>query len=226
MNFDKNQLEAMRIVYSDLDFLRVNWGENIDDDSLRRNAGIVRQLLLDEGGLLLKVSEWLGHTIYVQAPPSPLLRENLDRITFYSAGGVTYKGATLQSTIVKNYAMSPEEIKRSYKEEKNNRVVKMSIANFLDIPALIINGETFSRTEIIKYIANKKGGTHYELNERKMARMRHLEEAKDDYSMLDKNAPFFEFLSIGQIIVKSKYTDKLKKKIKKILNQSNIQIKL
>ncbi len=103
------------------------------------------------------------------------------------------------------------------KVSKATILVKYRLENYLTTSCLVYNGETFNRIELIKFIANKLGGTHYELDKTKMARMRYLDEAKDTYMVADKSSVYFEFLSIGQTLSRSKYTKQLKKRIKNIL---------
>jgi len=201
-SFTKFQLEAMRIVKSDLEYIKKEWGDNIDDDSLRRNSNTLRQLLIDEGGLIFKVLEWLNLELYVLAPNSPRHNTPLENILFYSAGGGKFKGLELESSIMLNRIFSESEMKRRYEYDKKNKIKKYTLAEFLTAPSMIVKGEIFNRIELIKFVANKLGSTHIELDEKKLARMRHLMDAKNSMILADKNAVYFEFLSIGQILVK------------------------
>lgn len=216
-DLSKRQLEALRIVRSDLNFIKSEWNDRVDDDSLRRYSPTLRQLLVDEGGLLLKVEEWLNYQIYLQAPPNPLLSIEKEKINFYTAGGAKYQNMTIQSLYEVNYAMSAEEIKKQYENSKNNIRVKYSLIEFLNAPCVIYKGEVFSRVELIKFVSNKLGGTHYELDEKKMARMRLLLDVKNAYMIAGKSAIYFEILSLGQLLVESKYTARLIKKIDSLI---------
>lgn len=213
----KQQLEAIRIVKSDLDFIKSEWNNEADDDSLRRYSPTLRQLLVDEGGLLLKVQEWLNYQIYLQAPPDPLISTEKEKINFYTAGGAKYQNMTIQSLYEVNYAMSAQEIKQRYENSKNNIKVKYSLVEFLNTSCVIYKGEVFSRVELIKFVSNKLGGAHYELDEKKMARMGLLLDVKNAYTVAGKNAIYFEILSIGQMLMASKYTDRLIKKIDSLI---------
>ncbi len=213
----KQQLEALRIIKNDLNFIKSEWNNEVDDDSLRRYSPTLRQLLVDDGGLLLKAEEWLNCRIYLQAPPDPLMSTKKEKINFYTAGGAKYKNMTVQSLYEINYAMSAQEIKQRYENSKNNIKIKYSLVEFLNTPCVIYEGEVFSRVELIKFVSNKLGGAHYELDEKKMARMGLLLDVKNTYIVAGKNAIYFEMLSIGQLLVESKYTDKLVKKMDNLI---------
>jgi len=213
----EQQLEALSIIKSDLNFIKLEWNSEVDDDSLRRYSPILRQLLVDEGGLLSKAEGWLNCKIYLQAPPNPLISTEKEKINFYTAGGAKYKNMTIQSLYEVNYAMSAQEIKQRYENSKNNIKVKYSLVEFLNTPCVIYKGEVFSRVELIKFVSNKLGGAHYELDEKKMARMGLLLDVKNAYVVAGKNAIYFEMLSIGQLLVESKYTDKLIKEIDRLI---------
>ncbi|HUD44417.1 MAG TPA: hypothetical protein VMR41_02650 [Patescibacteria group bacterium] len=216
--FSKEQLEAMRIVKSDLDYIKKMWGGEIDDDSLRRNSTILRQLLIDEGGLLIKIQRMLNVTLYIQAPVSPLKSEKLEKITFYSAGSGISHGFEVSSFIIGNYVPSPTESEKMNQNGTKNNTKKYNLEEFLSAPSIIVNGNIFSRLEVIKFVANKLGGAHLEMDNKKLARMKLLVPVKENDVIANRNAIYFEFLSIGQLLAKSKYTDKLIKKISEIID--------
>ncbi|OGE31025.1 hypothetical protein A2631_05075 [Candidatus Daviesbacteria bacterium RIFCSPHIGHO2_01_FULL_44_29] len=214
MNFSKSQIEAMRIVVADLEFIKKEWSAEADDDNLRRFSSTLRQLLIDEGGLIQKVQDWLGTRCYVQASPNPLVQNKVEEVRFYSAGGAEYDGMRIQEMIELSRALSPEEVKRRFGKQTKPPLQKYTMDSYLLAPSIIYEGNVFNRIELIKFIANKLGGAHYEVDPKKMARMKALDEAKDRYQIGGKSSIYFEFLSIGQTISKGKYIDKLKKKIK------------
>jgi len=220
MIFSKAQLEAMRIVHSDLDFIAKEWTDQVDDDTLRRFSATLRQLLVDEGGLMQKVEDWIQTKCYVQASSRNMENAGSDDTAFFSTGGARFNGMTIQDITISNRVLDAKEIRDNYSNNSRPRLVKYSIEKYLSAPCITYEGETFNRTDLIKFVANKLGGTHYELEKKKLARMRSLDNAKEQIYIAGKSSIYYEFLSIGQTIVKSKYTNKLKKKIRLILENS------
>ncbi len=218
MIYTKSELEAFRIVKADLDFIDEQWNDSIDDDSLRRFSSVLRNLLVDEGGLMQKVISLLNLDYFVYASHSPLLKKNLNDYIFFASGGATYHGMTLSDVSEFKRILTPFEIKKGL-DSKSPLSSKFKLSQFLNAICIIHESEIFTRIDLIKFVSNKLGGAHYELDEKKLARMRHLVTAKNLYTIGGKNSIYFEFLSIGQLISNSKYTRKIKNKIASILEK-------
>ena len=214
MNFSKSQKEAMRIVLADLEFIKKEWNNKANDDDLRRFSSTLRQLLIDEGGLIQKIQGWLGLKCYIQSSLNPLLQNKIEEINFYSAGGAEYNGMRIQEMIELSRALNPDEIKKRFGQQTKPQLQKYTLDSYLLVPCIVYEGNVFNRVELIKFVANKLGGAHYEIDPKKMARMRFLDVAKNRYQIGGKSSIYFEFLSIGQTISNGKYIDRLKKKIK------------
>lgn len=206
--------KLITIVSEDLDYLSEEWNQDIDDSSLRRASPVLRSLLIE--GQLMKVANMLNETVSVMAPEISKNEEHLgDRsIVFYQSGGARYKGMQVQFAKQLNRAMSPEEIKESHEKQKNligqNYPVKLS--KFMKQISFMINGVKINREEVVKYIANKRGGAHYDdsRNTEKSGSKGDLEKKfvlldgiHDGMIMADKNSVYYELLSIGQRLVGS-----------------------
>ncbi len=74
---------------------------------------------------------------------------------FYQSGGANYKGMKVQFVSHGNRALSADEIKKSYEEEKEligkNHPIKLS--KFMKQVSFMINGTKINREEVVKYIA-------------------------------------------------------------------------
>lgn len=203
-------IDLIRIVSEDLDYLTEEWKQDIDDASLRRSSTILRSLLIENQ--LMKVAKMLNEDISIMAPCVSKFENDLNdpSIAYYQAGGGNYKGTEIQSLKQLNRAKSPEEIKANYEREKTligqNYPLKLSL--FMKQTSLIINGTKINREEVIKYIANKRGGAHFD-SSRNIAKS----ELEKKYGLLDnihrttfvadKNAVYYELLSIGQRLITS-----------------------
>jgi len=74
-----------------------------------------------------------------------------------------------------------------------------------------------SRRELVQYVANKLGGTHIDtkrdfskIKERKFAL---LDQVREMIRVADKNAIYYELLSIGQSLVQSDDIQTLRRKL-------------
>lgn len=206
--------KLITIVSEDLDYLSDEWSQDIDDSSLRRASPVLRSLLIE--GQFMKVANMLNETVSIMAPEISKNEEHLNdtSIVFYQSGGASYKGMQVQFAKQLNRAMSPEEIKESYEMQKNligqNYPVKLS--KFMRQISFMINGVKINREEVVKYVANKRGGAHYDSSRstEKSGSKGELEQkfvlldgVHDGVIMADKNSVYYELLSIGQRLIKS-----------------------
>lgn len=206
--------DLVTIVSEDLDYLADEWNQDIDDASLRRASPVLRSLLVE--GQLLKVANMLNEEISVMAPEISKYEAELNdpSIVFYQAGGANYRGMQVQFAKQMNRALSPDEIKESYEKQKNliGQSYPAKLSKFMKQISFIINGVRINREEVVKYIANKRGGAHYDSSRRteKHGSKGELEKKftlldgiHDGSVMADKNAVYYELLSIGQRLISS-----------------------
>jgi len=206
--------ELLKVVLEDLKYLSTEWNQDIDDASLRRASTVLRRLLVDQE--LLQAARMLGKDISVMAPL--ICREesfeNLDEIVFYQAGGANFRGMEIQTLTIVRGVLSNEEIKQRWERERNlvGKSYPVKLSKFLKQTSFIVFGIKINREEVIKYITNKLGGAHYN-SSRKTSNDGSTVMLEDKYVLMDrvgrelrvadKNAIYYELLSIGQRVVNS-----------------------
>jgi hypothetical protein len=220
-------LELARLVAEDLDYLFKEWNQDIDDASLRRSSPVLRALLVE--GLLGRAAHQVGREMRVMAPAigRVVTDGELRECTFFQAGGAKYKGMIVQSMSMIPRAETPAEMKESYERQKEiigkSYPVKMGV--FLKQTSFVVKGVLINREEVIKYVANKLGGAHYDSSrapskvegevslDQKYAL---LDEVRTGMSTADKNAVYYELLSIGQRVVNSRDIRGLRKHLNQV----------
>ena len=221
-------LKLLETVNEDLTHLSTKWNQDIDDASLRIASPILRRLLIE--GMLCRVARMLKKQIQIMAPLICRTEkfENLRDIAFYQCGGAKYKGMIVQSVSQVNRALSPQEITKLYEAAKDtiDKSYPVKVSVFLKQTSFVIKGIAINREEVIKYIANKLGGVHYD-SKRKIGgdtskiTLEHkyalMDKVRDELMLADKNAVYYELLSIGQRIINSRDVQKLRKELKRIL---------
>ena len=218
--------KLISLVSEDLDYLTNDWSQDIDDPSLRRSSPVLRSLLIE--GQLMKVVNMLNEEISIMAPLISKHDEALDdpSIVFYQSGGANHNGMEIQSMMLANKAMTAEEIKENYESQKEligkNYLLKLS--KFMKQVSFMINGTKINREEVIKYVANKRGGAHYDgsRNTEKPGSKGELEKkfilldgVHEVIICADKNAVYYELLSIGQRLVMSHDVQRIRSIINK-----------
>jgi hypothetical protein len=202
--------ELKAVVLNDLRYLATTWTvKEIDDNFLRRDSVTLRRLLIDDGGgLLRKARKEMGLRGDPRLSAIDLIEEieGLDPrlIVLASAGGATHRGMAVAGALLYEGAMSPEQIKRQ--AARGMQVRDLPLSRYLDSPCLLTRGVRIPRRELIRYIANKKGGGHYDEKRDRKGDPRSfgaLDSLIGAAQLAGKDAVYFELLSIGQALIKS-----------------------
>lgn len=216
-------MELARIVVEDIDFLTREWSQDIDDASLRRASPILRSLLVE--GHLGKIAHDCGRSLKILAPAiNKVLGEaELQEKIYFQAGGAKYKGMEIQAMSLVNRAQSPQEIKANHERDKMviGKSYPVKLKMYLRQPSFVVDGVLIYRDEVIKYVSNKLGGAHYD--ESRNTTSKGGVALEDKYTLLDKvragtivadkNAVYYELLSIGQRVVNSRDVRHLQKQL-------------
>jgi hypothetical protein len=225
-------LELARIVAEDIDFLTREWKQDIDDASLRRASPILRSLLVE--GKLGKVAHDCGRSLQIMAPAinKVLTEAELKEKVYFQAGGAKYRGLEVQTMSMVNRALSEKEIKANYECDKKviGKSYPVKLGAFLRQPSFVVDGVLIHREEVIKYVSNKLGGAHYD-NTRKTGakgeaalegKYALLDKIRSGTSVADKNAIYYELLSIGQRVVNSRDVRHLQKQLQTLISRPGI----
>lgn len=213
-------IKLLETVTKDLTWLSTEWNQDIDNDSLRRASPILRRLLIDR--VLQKAARMWKKQIQIMAPLVclPETFGNLRDIEFYACGGAKYKGMIVRSSslMYSNKPISQQEITKFHEAMKasvGKSPVKISV--FLKRPSFVIKGTVVNHEEVIKYVANKLGGVHYD-SQRRINLLEHkyalMDKVHDRVKLAGKNAIYYEFLSIGRVVINSRDVQELREELK------------
>lgn len=204
---DQVSLERIRIVAEDLDYLRHEWDEEVDDGSLRRTSTVLRRLLVE--GELLKA--WrdlrMAKQPIVIAPSLEVWLGGIpyNRIAWATAGGAKYRGVEVAGAVEVHGDLPPTWHQRSSQSDPER---SMSLKRFVESPCIVVRGQQVTRRDIIKYVANKLGGAHPIDTTRNPTNPQDqkymlLDSIRDVYTVAEKESIYFELLSIGQCVVRA-----------------------
>lgn len=206
--------DLIKIVLEDINYLTDEWSQDIDDPSLRRSSAVLRSLLID--GQLIKVANMLNEEISIMAPLISKYEDELNdpSIIFYQSGGAKYRKMEVQSLKQTNRVMTTDEIRKNFEKQKDiiGQNYSLKLTKFMKQVSFVINGTKINREEVIKYIVNKRGGAHFD-SSRKTEKSGSRGELERKFTLLDvvhsgtivadKNAVYYELLSIGQRLIGS-----------------------
>lgn len=161
--------EDLRIVAEDLEYL-ADWGPEISDREIRHGSAVLRRLLVEDvygtawraiGNI--KQPKLIAVSIEEVASPN-----NLSRIAYALAGGAHFRGMQMACMMMNKGsspiggALGPPMRENGYPGER-----EFTLSEYLSSFSGVVEGKTFNRREVIKYIANVKGGVHLSAKERK-----------------------------------------------------------
>jgi hypothetical protein len=194
--------EDLRVVLEDLDFLSSEWDQDVSDASLRRSSPVLRRFLQADD--LLKAWQKTGHSAQPQVVTSDLSKRltitPLATVKFAVAGGAEYKGMRVAHVFESSQALSPTQQQQIF--ALGPPEIKQNLTDFTNSPCVIVDGITISRVQLVKYVANKLGGAHFDETRDKMYQEL-LDRVGKTYTIAGKKGVYFELLSIGQALVKS-----------------------
>jgi hypothetical protein len=126
-------------------------------------------------------------------------------------------------------AKTEAEIKADYERGKAvmGKSYPVKLGAFLKQTSLVVNGVLINREEIIKYVANKLGGAHYDDSRDDSTgtgdisleqKYKLLDGVRSGIAVADRNAIYYELLSIGQRVVNSRDVRQLRKYLTHVLS--------
>jgi len=188
-------------VIGDLTWLRDTDLRTADEATLRDLSSKLRRLLIDGGGTLQKLRRARG----LKGEPRVVTIELPDAtgsdVVFAQAGGMQRQGGTVSHTIIRNRAMSAEEVKASYEAMKGGpKEVERPLSNWLSSGCMKAGGVVITRRVVIQFVANKLGGVHYDpkRNAKKDAGYLALDRAREGFEILGLDAVYGQLTAIGQ----------------------------
>jgi hypothetical protein len=208
--------ELVELTLEDLHHIAKETAPDCDDHQLRRVSVQLRNLLIEN----CLVRSWKLLQLQPKSPIiiAPRLRtDGLGADDFAVSGSGNVAGMAIANfRIQQGRAVSPEEHKARYEQEKGDIEYPFSLSDYKESCAVYVRGQRVSRRQLMQYVANKKGGAHLDHARKKDPQA---------YSALDaaiesglwfgaspagqpsqshgKNPVYLELLSIGQNLTNS-----------------------
>ena len=203
MSLTEHDRTLLDIVASDLEFLREEWDNDVDDHSLRRSSTLLRRLLVENDlQRAWKLAGFDGQPTIKASTLADMLRTfPASKIRFASAGGATFKGVEVRAVMILDYI--PEDPTIGMGEQIRPPEKESPLKEYTEEACVIVQGQFVRRRHVVKYVSNKLGGAH--LDQRRGRRKddriyQLLDTIGSTFMLLEKPAIYFELLSIGQAI--------------------------
>jgi hypothetical protein len=205
-NIPRNSL--LQVVREHLDYIADDWHEDVTDAVIRRGSVALRALIVE--GALQRAWKQAGYDREPQVTTTVIparVFSRSDHVIVANAGGATIRGIRTAGTAIFDYAMTDAEISAIRQGQAAPEEETMGIVRFRDTTCLLTRGVEVSRHHVIKYVANKLGGAHFDDN-RAATEEGRIHRALDGVlelpvEYMSKDIINFELLSIGQTLARS-----------------------
>lgn len=210
---NKEQKYLLKIVWEDIEYLRKEWDQEISDESLRRSSNVLRNLLVEnQFGKAWRIIG-LEKEPKIKAPDLEVIIEDLDisKVVLAHAGGAFYHGMQIMGMTVGKYVLSPDQRRKRAQRGPCAIEREFYLSEFLASACVIIKGAKISRRELIKYVANKLGGTHVDFARNLSSDIEKkfiaLDSVPNNLYIGEKRVVYLELLSVGQSVAKASDTE-------------------
>lgn len=198
-----------KLVADDLQYLQ-RWNPDISDGEIRRGSAVLRRLLVED--------------VYSQAwrmvgkPQQPRLiavdistitrPETINDVVYAIAAGAHFRGIMTACMILNKGSkpvgsLGPPLSKDGYPGER-----EFTLSEYLSSSSGMVEGRAFSRREVIKYIANVRGGVHLGASEKKAERklVARLGKIEKKLSIYTTDGLLVEIVAIAQAVARASDT--------------------
>ena len=164
-NMDHDSLLA---VAEDLEYL-AQWGSEITAAEIRRGTAVLRLLLVEDAyGTAWRAIGQAKQPSLIAVDLDLLLGADANKVEYALAGGAHFRGMHMACMLLNKGTNPiggnpPAPIRQDgYPFERT-----FTLSMYLSSNAGVVEGQKFNRREVIKYLANVKGGVHLSAQQRK-----------------------------------------------------------
>lgn len=201
--------ELRAIVRADLAHLHDTWRQGMDLHVIRREAPLLRRLLVDNGGDIQRLWRADGR------PGQPMIPDvfDLDSLPTWrglglaTADTVDLGGLEMSSLILWRDELITDEIKAALNDEGASHA--MTLHEYLRATSVVLNERGVRRDDLICYVANRRGGNHFDRrgkkgNPRRLAAYELLDGMSDTgFRINHQDAVFATLVTVVRNLVQS-----------------------
>lgn len=161
--------DSLRIVAEDLKFL-ADWNSDISAPEIRRGSATLRRLLVEGAySSAWRAAGFEREPSLIAVDLSNLINlSDLGQVVFALAAGVEFRGIHITNAMLNAGHSPPSPVKDAVLRPNGfpgERVFRLS--EYLHSASAYAFGEWLTRADVVKYIANVRGGVHLSQSQRK-----------------------------------------------------------
>lgn len=160
--------DSLVAIAEDLEYL-AQWGSDISNAEIRRGTAILRRLLVEDSyGAAWRAVGNIKQPSLPAVDLSLLLGNDTDQVVYALAGGAHFRGIQMACMMLnKGNKLIGGTPPPSIRDDGYPFERMFTLSEYLSSMAGVVDGRTFNRREVIKYLANVKGGVHLSAQQRK-----------------------------------------------------------
>jgi hypothetical protein len=201
--------DDLHAVADDLKYLQDSWREGIGDGEIRRGSAVLRRLLVEDAyGTAWRAIGFEKESRLIAVDLLQLLGpRHIHDVAIGLAGGAHLRGMQVAGLLVMKGNYPPVNGSMQIAPDSFPGAHEYSLSEFLKSPSGAVDGHTFSRKEVIKYIANVKGGVHLGGKQRKAEAKLVARLGKIDKQIMVQMSDglLVEIVAIAQALAKSEH---------------------
>lgn len=195
--------DALMAVAEDLEYL-ASWGAEITAAEIRRGTAVLRRLLVEDAyGTAWRAIGLAKQPSLVAVNLDLLLGNDANHVVYALAGGANFRGMQMACMVLNKGdrpvgGNPPTPIRKGgYPFE-----AAFTFSEYLASKSGVVEGHSFNRREVIKYLANVKGGVHLSAQQRKAEEKLIARLGKIEKKMMVHNTDglLVEAVAIGQAL--------------------------
>ena len=199
-----------RLVVEDLEYLR-QWGPEITDAEIRRGSAVLRRLLVEDAyGQAWRFVGKQKQPTLVAVDISPIAApEIIGNVVYAIAAGANFRGINIACMVLNKGSKPVGDLGPPITEDGFPGEREFALSEFLSSPSGAVASRTFSRREVIKYIANVRGGVHLGQSDRKLEKklVARLGKIERKLSINTTDGLLVELVAIGQALARAADTE-------------------
>jgi hypothetical protein len=154
--------ESLRTVIEDLEHLKEGWGPDISDPDIRRGSAVLRRLLVEDAyGQAWRAVGFAKQPKVIAVCLMSFFRGMpLHDVECALAAGANFRGIHCSAMTLVKSSSPPPSPSAPFRKDGFPGERELDLSDFVASPSGIVRGSVFSRRDVIKYIANVRGGVH------------------------------------------------------------------
>jgi hypothetical protein len=205
--------QEIKIVAEDLEYLRDGWGPDIPEPDIRRGSAILRRLLVESAfSEAWRSAGFKNQPKIIAVDLLNFVDENyLKDIECCLAWGANFRGGFMLGPCITRNPMSQKMPPPGIRADGFPGEREFTIPELMESIAGISEGKAVKRREIIKYIANVKGGIHLRSKKRKeeIILIKKIEKFENRINAHTSDGLLVETVAIAQAVGQSDDANKL-----------------